>query len=161
MVPKSGTDEIPFYWMIRHPRKNPFCIPFLIINQAIETHLRRSSRVRSSSKGFFKGKMEGSAGAGHSLAPTGCSKPNAPLQSPPSGLEVHDSAQPNPRAQAGALGLNGAESAEASIPGVRIWGPVPKAHAAGAHARTSARPRAAASASRAPSKAVRSVRFAV
>ena len=27
-------------------------------------------------------------------------------------------------AQAGALGMNGAESAEASIPGVRIWGPV-------------------------------------
>ena len=29
--------------------------------------------------------------------------------------------------QADALGLNGAESAEADIPGVRIWGPVPKA----------------------------------
>ena len=30
--------------------------------------------------------------------------------------------------------LNGAESAEASIPGVRIWGPVPKAQAIGAGA---------------------------
>ena len=37
-------------------------------------------------------------------------------------------------AQAGALGLNGAESAEASIPGVRIWGPVPEAQAIGAGA---------------------------
>ena len=95
MVPKSGTDEIPFYWMIRHPRKNPFCIPFLIINQAIETHQVAFVRVR---KAFSSGKMEGSAGAGHSLAPTGCSKPNAPLQSPP-GREVQDSAQPNPRAE--------------------------------------------------------------
>ena len=53
---------------------------------------------------------------------------------PAPGLEVQDSAQPNPRAQAGALGLNGAESAEASIPGVRIWGPVPEAQAIGAGA---------------------------
>ena len=30
-------------------------------------------------------------------------------------------------APAGALGLNVVEGAEASIPGVRIWGPVPKA----------------------------------
>jgi hypothetical protein len=37
-------------------------------------------------------------------------------------------------AQAGALGLTGADSPEASIPGVRIWGPVPKAQAVGAGA---------------------------
>ena len=37
-------------------------------------------------------------------------------------------------AQADALGLNGAESAEADIPSVRIWGPVPKAQALGAGA---------------------------
>ena len=37
-------------------------------------------------------------------------------------------------AKAGALGLNGAESADASIPGVRIWGPVPEAQAIGAGA---------------------------
>ena len=92
--------------MIRHPRKNPFCIPFLIINQAIETHQVAFVRVR---KAFSSGKMEGSAGAGHSLAPTGCSKPNAPLQSPP-GREVQDSAQPNPRAEG--EGANRAEEAE-------------------------------------------------
>ena len=37
-------------------------------------------------------------------------------------------------AQADAPGLNGAESTEADIPGVRIWGPVPKAQALGAGA---------------------------
>jgi hypothetical protein len=37
-------------------------------------------------------------------------------------------------AKAGALGLNGAESADASIPGLRIWGPVPEAQAIGAGA---------------------------
>ena len=69
MVTKSGTDEIPFYLFLLddsgipgNPRKNPFCIPFLIINQAIETHLRRSSRVRTSSKGFFKRKNGGERG---------------------------------------------------------------------------------------------------
>ena len=30
--------------------------------------------------------------------------------------------------KADALGLYGTESADASIPGVRIWGPVPEAH---------------------------------
>ena len=34
-------------------------------------------------------------------------------------------------AKAGALGLNGTESADASIPGVRIWGPVPEAYLKG------------------------------
>ena len=75
--------------------------------------------------------MEGSAGAGHSLAPTGCSKPNAPLQSPP-GREVQDSAQPNPRAEG--EGANRAEEAEETsgpprIPAVRIWGPVQREQA--------------------------------
>ena len=37
-------------------------------------------------------------------------------------------------APAGALDLNGADSPEASIPAVRIWGPVPKAQAVGAGA---------------------------
>ena len=37
-------------------------------------------------------------------------------------------------ARAGALALTGADRAEASIPGVRIWGPVPKAQAVGAGA---------------------------
>ena len=56
---------------------------------------------------FEAEKMEGSGG--HSLAPTGCSKPNAPQQSPP-GRKVQDSAQPNPRAEG--EGANRAEEAE-------------------------------------------------
>ena len=108
MVPKSGTDEIPFYWMIRHPRKNPFCIPFLIINQAIETHLRRSSRLRTSSKGFLKRKNGGERWAfarSDGLLEAECTTAVASWPRSP-----RFCAQPNPRAEG--EGENRAEEAE-------------------------------------------------
>ena len=50
----------------------------------------------------------------------------------------HQEGSVQTEAPAGALGSNGAGSAEGSIPAVRIWGPVPKAQAVGAGARTAA-----------------------
>ena len=46
----------------------------------------------------------------------------------------HQEGSVQTEAPAGALGSNGAGSAEGSIPAVRIWGPVPKAQAVGAGA---------------------------
>ena len=75
---------------------------------------------------FERGSMEGSGG--HSLAPTGCSKQNAPEQPSP-GHDAHR-AQSNARVEREGE-TRAEETLPPHIPAVRIWGPVPKDQAVG------------------------------
>ena len=105
---------------------HPPIIPAKLQSIPLVSNRNPFSAFALQSNEFERGSMEGSGG--HSLAPTGCSKQNAPEQPSP-GHDAHR-AQSNARVE-----REGATRAEETlpphIPAVRIWGPVPKDQAVG------------------------------
>ena len=107
-------------FLFRGRCNHPPIIPAKLQSIPLVSNRNPFSAFASQSNEFERGSMEGSGG--HSLAPTGCSKHNAPEQPSP-GHDAH-CAQSNARAE-----REGATRAEETmpphIPAVRIWGPVP------------------------------------